>query len=201
MLKKTITYEDFNGQEVTEDFYFHLSKADLVELEMSKKGGLEAWLKRVVASQDGRAIMEEFKNLIMMSVGQKSDDGKQFKKSVEIRHAFKDSPAYDVLFMELVTDAAKAADFVNGLLPKGLDQQLKDVPKPAQTLTEQIEAERVKEGFEGGGPVVSPTDPTATGRNVFEKTSEPRQLTQREVEEMDSDELKSGLMTGRYRLP
>jgi hypothetical protein len=184
LLKKTITYEDFNGEEQTEDFYFHLSKADLVELEMSKKGGLEEWLKRVIASKDGKAIMEEFKNLIMMSVGQRSEDGKQFRKDVQLRHNFRDSPAYDVLFMELITDADKAAEFVNGIIPRNLEAQLAKVPKPARTLNDQIEAERIKEG----------------GGNVFETHGEPKLLTRVEMVEMDADELKSGLAAGRYRL-
>lgn len=186
MLKKTITYEDFNGQEQTEDFYFHLSKADLIELEMSKKGGLEEWLKRVIASKDGKAIMEEFKNLIMMSVGERSDDGKRFRKDVQLRHDFRDSPAYDVLFMELVTDADKAAEFVNGIIPNNMADQLKGVPKPARTVNEVIEAERVKE--EG------------LTNNVFKDATEVRVLTRAEAIEMDGDELSSGLATGRYRI-
>lgn len=211
MLKKTITYEDFNGEEVTEDFYFHLSKADLVELEMSKKGGLEAWIKRVVDSRDGKAIMEEFKNLIMMSVGERSEDGKRFRKSVDLRNDFKDSPAYDTLFMELVTNAEKAAEFVNGIIPRNMADQLKGVPQPARTLQEQIDAAKVQEGVddpttmrnEGSEPssqlVGHPTG--RPDRNVFEQNAgEPRVLTQAEVIEMDGDELRSGLATGKYRL-
>lgn len=174
MLKKSITFDTFDGETVTEDFYFHLSKADLVELEMSKKGGLEAWLKRVSAERDGAAIMTEFKNLIMMSVGEKSPDGRQFKKSVDIRNNFRDSPAYDVLFMELVTDAGKAAEFVNGIIPPNLDKTLAGVPKPAQQDGET--------------------------QNIFKTAGETRILTRKEALEMDGDELSSGLATGRYRI-
>lgn len=174
MLKKSITFETFDGETVTEDFYFHLSKADLVELEMSKRGGLEAWLKRVSASQDGAAIMTEFKNLIMMSVGEKSPDGRQFKKSVDLRNNFKDSPAYDVLFMELVTDPQKAAEFVNGIIPSNLDKTLAAVPKPAQTEAEV--------------------------QNIFKTAGETRILSRKEAVEMDADELSSGLATGRLRI-
>lgn len=187
MLKKTITYETFDGEEVTEDFYFHLSKADLVELEMSKKGGLEEWLKRVIASQDGKAIMEEFKNLIMMSVGERSEDGKRFRKDVQLRHNFRDSPAYDVLFMELITNADKAAEFVNGIIPRNLEQQMAQVPKPARSINDVVAAEKVKEGEE-------------ETQNIFKTATETRILTRAEAIEMDSDELSSGLATGRYRI-
>ena len=81
MLKKTITYEDFNGDKVSEDFFFHLSKAELVELELSHKGGLSEALKRIVESEDGKAIIAEFKNIILSSYGQRSDDGKRFVKN------------------------------------------------------------------------------------------------------------------------
>ncbi len=80
MLKRTITYTNFNDEEVSEDFFFHLSKAELVELEMSHKGGLSEMLERIIADEDGKTIIEEFKNVIMKSYGKKSPDGKRFIK-------------------------------------------------------------------------------------------------------------------------
>ena len=88
MLKKTIEYEDFNGDTVVEDYYFHLTKADLVEMEMAQKGGMHEYLQRIVASEDGRAIIAEFKNLILMSYGKRSEDGKRFIKTQEMRDDF-----------------------------------------------------------------------------------------------------------------
>ena len=85
MLKKTITYEDFNGEEVSEDFFFHLSKAELVELELSHEGGLSESLQRIVAAQDGKSIIAEFKNILLTSYGQKSADGKRFIKNQQLR--------------------------------------------------------------------------------------------------------------------
>lgn len=144
MLKKTITYTDFNGEEVSEDFFFHLSKAELVELEMSHTEGLSAALERIIAAQDNKALIAEFKNLILSSYGKKSDDGRRFIKSQELREEFESSEAYSTLFMELVTDTDAAIDFVQGMIPPGLEelaeqQAQKQAEKPAIAAVKEPE--------------------------------------------------------------
>jgi hypothetical protein len=169
LLKKTIKYTDFNNNEVSEDFYFNLSQAEIVELETSHKGGLTDSLKRIIAEDDNRAIVEEFKKIILKAYGKRSPDGRRFIKNQEIRDEFESSEAYSTLFMEMLTDEAAAANFVNGIVPQRLgndDQQ------------ELPQAERA---------VDTPN-----------LTPEPRKLTQAEIVEMDGDELRSGLATGRY---
>lgn len=120
MLKKSVTYRDFNGEEVTEDFFFHLSKAELVELEMSREGGLSAAMQKIMDTNDGRGIIEEFKKILLMAYGKKSSDGRRFIKNDELRQEFQSSEGYSVLFMELMTNATAAAEFVNGIIPDGL---------------------------------------------------------------------------------
>ena len=117
MLKKTITYTDYNGSERTEDFYFNLTKAEVVEMEMSTTGGLAEMIRKIVAAQDAPSIIAIFKKLILKAYGEKSPDGKRFIKSDEISNAFSQTEAYSQLFMELATDADKAAEFVNGITP------------------------------------------------------------------------------------
>ena len=117
MLKKTITYTDYSGNERTEDFYFNLSKAEVMEMEMSTSGGLAQMIQRIVASQDAPAIIDIFKKLILKAYGEKSPDGKRFVKSEELSTAFSQTEAYSQLFMELATDADEAAKFVNGIVP------------------------------------------------------------------------------------
>lgn len=117
MLKKTITYTDYNGSERIEDFYFNLTKAEVVEMEMSTTGGLAEMIKKIVAAQDAPSIIAIFKKLILKAYGEKSPDGKRFIKSDEISNAFSQTEAYSQLFMELATDADKAAEFVNGITP------------------------------------------------------------------------------------
>jgi len=117
MLKKTITYSDYNGAERTEDFYFNLSKAQVTEMEMSTAGGLAETIKKIVAAQDAPSIIKIFKDLILKAYGEKSADGKRFIKSDELSTAFSQTEAYSQLFMELATDADSAAKFVNGIIP------------------------------------------------------------------------------------
>lgn len=120
MLKKTITSEDFNGDERTADYYFNLTEAELAELQLSVNGGLDAYLKAIVEAQDMPTLIQFFKKIILLSYGEKSPDGLMFKKSQEAADNFSHTEAYSVLFMELATDADKAADFINGIMPKKL---------------------------------------------------------------------------------
>lgn len=124
MLKKPITYTDYNGNERTEDFYFNLTKAEIMEMEMSVKGGLAEMINTIVQAQDITAIIQVFKDLVLRAYGVKSPDGKGFRKTKELRDEFEWSPAYSVLFMELATDADEAAKFVNGIVPADMAQQL-----------------------------------------------------------------------------
>jgi len=117
MLKKTIKYTDYNGMERTEDFYFNLSKAEIMEMEMSTTGGLAELIQKIVKEQDAPSIIKIFKDLVLKAYGEKSPDGKRFIKSKELSTAFEQTEAYSNLFMELATDADEAAKFVNGIVP------------------------------------------------------------------------------------
>ena len=131
MIKKTITYVDYNGTERKEDFYFNLTKAEIMEMEMSIKGGLAEMINRIVAAQDQPAIIKIFKDLIIKAYGVKSADGKRFMKSQEITDEFVQTEAFSQLFMELATDADAAGKFVNGIVPADMAQQMnKNIPAP-----------------------------------------------------------------------
>lgn len=119
MLKKTITYVDYNGSERTEDFYFNLTKAEIMEMELSTTGGLSEMISRIIAAKDAPAIIKVFKELILKAYGQKSADGKRFVKSAALSEEFEQTEAYSILFMELATDADAAAKFVNAIVPAG----------------------------------------------------------------------------------
>ena len=125
MLKKTIKYTNYNDVQMTEDFYFNLTKAEIMEMEMSTTGGLAEMITKIVNAQDAPAIIKIFKELILRAYGEKSPDGKRFIKSKELSEAFAQTEAYSELFIELSTDADAAAAFVNGIVPKDLQQALK----------------------------------------------------------------------------
>lgn len=123
MLKKIITYTDYNGVERTEDFYFNLTKAEIMEMEMSTVGGFAEMIQRVIDAQDTPTIIKIFKDLVLRAYGEKSVDGKRFVKSDEIATAFSQTEAYSQLFMELATDSKAAAAFVNGIIPSDLAEK------------------------------------------------------------------------------
>lgn len=122
MLKKTITYVDYNGNERVEDFYFNLTKAEATEMELSVEGGLTKKLEDIVNSQNNKEIIALFKEIILKAYGEKSQDGKRFIKSEELSEAFSQTEAFSELFMELALDEKAAADFVNGILPANINK-------------------------------------------------------------------------------
>ena len=126
MLKKTITYTDYNGTERTENFYFNLSKAELIEMELLTEGGLAEMMKRITEAKDAPAIIRLFKELVLKSYGVKSDDGRRFIKSEELSEGFSQTEAYAQIFMELATDDEAAAAFINNVMPKDLVNQVSE---------------------------------------------------------------------------
>lgn len=129
MLKKTITYTDYNGEERTEDFYFNLTKAEITEMEVTTAGGLSEKLKSIVAAKDTPAMFSLFKSIILKAYGEKSDDGKHFRKSEAISEAFSQTEAYSELFMQLVTDENTMSAFINAIIP---NVENAAVPAPAK---------------------------------------------------------------------
>lgn len=117
MLKKTYTYEDFNGIERTEDFYFNMTEAEVVETELSVDGGYVEMLQRIVNAKDQVALGDAWKKFILAAYGKKSEDGRRFIKSKEISEEFAQTPAYSMLYMELINSDEAAAAFVNGIVP------------------------------------------------------------------------------------
>ena len=126
MIAKTIKYKDFNGAEREEKFYFNLTKAEVTEMELSINGGLGESIKQIVAANDTPSIIKIFKELIFKAYGEKSLDGKRFRKvndaGVPLAIAFTETEAYSNLFMELATDDKAAAEFVNGIMPSDFNK-------------------------------------------------------------------------------
>ena len=117
---QTITYTDYNGNERKENFFFNLSKAELMEMEASKKGGLSTYIQSIIEAQDVTQLMGLFKELIIKSYGVKSPDGKRFIKNQEVVDEFIQSEAYSELYVMLATDEQKATAFVNGIIPQSI---------------------------------------------------------------------------------
>ena len=118
MLKKLIKYTDYDGRERAENFYFYMSKAELMEMELGSIGGMQNLIQLIIEKQDIPKIMDAFKMIILKSYGEKSPDGRRFIKSEELSKAFSQTEAYSNLYMELITDAEAAAAFINGIVPE-----------------------------------------------------------------------------------
>lgn len=136
MIKKSISFTDYNGNQRTEDFYFNLTKAEIAEMELSTVGGLTQMLRGMIAAQDMPAIVKFVKELILKSYGKKSPDGKRFIKNEELSEEFMQTEAYSQLFMELATDADATAKFVNGILPEDVRAQAEEEMKKQEQLGE-----------------------------------------------------------------
>ncbi len=139
MLPKTITYTDYNGVERTETFYFNLSKSELTRWAMSVEGGLHERLQRIIDAKDNVAVMKEFDNIIARSYGVKSDDGRRFMKSEKITEEFMQTPAYDQLYMDLITGGTDVMSaFINGIVPMDLVKEADAEHKAALSVVNPV---------------------------------------------------------------
>jgi|SRR4051812_22273373 len=124
MLKREITYEDFDGEKVTGTFYFNLTKSEIIELEVAYSGGLQETLQLIIKTDNKKRLIEEFKRIILLAYGVKSEDGKRFIKNDELREEFSQTAAYDELFIELATSEESAAVFIKGIIPKDFAKEV-----------------------------------------------------------------------------
>lgn len=135
MLGRDITYTDFDGEEVTEKFWFNLTATELIEWEASVDGGLRKFIQNIINTQDNRQIIEQFKSFILKAYGVR--DGKRFVKNDQLREEFTQTAAYDALFMELGTKANAAADFIIACVPPEIRGQMSSdkpiLPPPPPT--------------------------------------------------------------------
>lgn len=126
MIKRTITYTDYNDVERKEDFFFNLTKAEIMEMTFSYAGDLAEALQKMIDTKDKPALAKMFKELVLKAYGEKSEDGRRFIKSKEISDAFSQTEAYSILYMELATDDKAAAAFVNGIIPSDIAKQIQE---------------------------------------------------------------------------
>lgn len=124
MLKQEITYEDFNGDTRTETFYFNYTRPELLEWELSEKGGMRKMMQEIVKAEAQKEIVDVFKTFLLNAYGEKSDDGRKHKKTQELKDDFASTAAYAAFYMQLAEDADLAARFINGVVPKGMAQEL-----------------------------------------------------------------------------
>lgn len=129
MLKKTVTYTDFNGVERIEDCYFNLTRAEALDFafelpefdsvnidENDEKSKQQAALT-LFDKLGSVGIYKFIKDLVAKSYGIKSTDGKRFEKNEQATKEFTQGLAYDSILMEFISDDIAAADFINAVIP------------------------------------------------------------------------------------
>lgn len=124
MIKKTITYVDYDGNERTEDFWFNLTKAELALMNFSEAGGLERKFEKISQTMNVPAITKTFEEIIELSYGEKSPDGRRFIKSKELFEEFKQTEAYSNLIIELLSNPKAVAEFANGIVPRDIAREM-----------------------------------------------------------------------------
>lgn len=183
MFKKTITFEDFNGEKVSKDFYFHMSKAELLAMAADGDVMVER-IKRIIASKDGAAIIKEFRELIEDSVGMRSEDGERFIKDPVAVSNLVDSPAFDELLMELCTDAKASAEFVRQLVPEKMQKEMQEALKNQTVIKPEDELILRKDGS-----VPDPFGEKEDTRPLYQR--ENREPTNAELLKMSRDEISA----------
>lgn len=143
MYAKKITSTNYNtGEQKERTYYFNLTKAELMEMELGKEGGLQEYIKKIVDAEKTPELVKLFKELILMSYGEKSEDGMRFMKKAIDGHRlsddFEQTDAYSELFTELATNAESATAFVNGILPAQLQAQVAEAQKNGNAFPPQI---------------------------------------------------------------
>lgn len=216
MLKKSITYENpFTEQKVTEDFYFHISKADLVRMEVeehketftAKDGktytGMQAKLQRIVEAEDGKAMMPIFEDMIRRAYGRK--DGDRFLRSAEIWADFRGSGAFDELLFELCTNAEASAEFVNKTMPGNLEQIAAEIQAEAAAVKKSAAKKKAAAKKPAAGkdsPAIAAVEKVEREDEIAQATTDtPVELTQEELVSLDASDLQTGLASGKFKLP
>lgn len=138
MLKKTVTYTDYNGVERTEAYYFHYNEAEILDMEMSTEGGFAERIQKIIDAKDQVSLMQVIKKFVIDAYGVKSEDGKRFIKNDIVRTEFLESPAYSQIWMELVMDDEVAADFINNVIPSGMKEKLEGLIKAREAKTKTV---------------------------------------------------------------
>lgn len=139
MYKKTLTYTDYNGESRTEDFYFNLNKAEIIDMQLSINGGFDGYIKKITAEKDTAKLIKLFKDLILRSYGEKSLDGKRFVKDMEKTVEFTQTEAFSELYVTLATDTNEAVAFIKGIFPTNPDFD-KEVDRIVKEETAKIGA-------------------------------------------------------------
>ena len=137
MISEKIKYVDYDGTEREETCYFNFNKDELMELEMSKDGGLGKWLRKIVESKQTSQVQKYYKKFILSAYGEKSNDGREFRKYDDdgrpLWRKFESTGAFHELYYKLMTDEDYAIKFINGII--GVNTETPQIPADSKVIT------------------------------------------------------------------
>lgn len=136
MIKKTVKYEDYNGDTVTEDFYFHLTETEITKMKFSENGGLDKYIEKIMNERDHGKLIDLLDTFILNAYGVKTADGRSLIKTEDAKTQFRCCPAYDEIFMECVGDTDKAVAFITGVLPKKMQENARKAINDSAVITD-----------------------------------------------------------------
>lgn len=146
MYKKNITYTDFNGDERTDAFYFNLSDAEILELQVGYGGDMSRIMSNMLEKRDAKGLLGIITDLIRTSYGEKSSDGKRFMKNQEVKDSFVTTDAYSKLVLELLNDEKEFEKFMTNVIPAAKREALNEaLLKREQSLAEEPAENKVVE--------------------------------------------------------
>jgi hypothetical protein len=189
MLKKDITFEDLDGKKVTKTYYFNMSKRELMALEMETPGGFADKLKFMMITEDAPAVLQVFKLMVDMSIGERHEDNIQFVKSPEITKAFSQTNAYDELLFSFIQDPKVAVEFIHGIMPADFRDKV-DAEKVLAEATANVEARRK-----------ALDDQNPERQQVARGPKTLTECTEEELQAMPLDELKSRIANAGGNVP
>jgi hypothetical protein len=179
MLKKTITYKDLDGNSLTETFWFNLRQVDIAKMELMRKGGgFAESLQKIIADQDGEVIINAFEDIIGKAYGLRRDDNKGLEKSPEITKRFMETDAYSILFMELVTNAPASAEFIKGIVPAEMSENMDMTVLPPEMMKHVQDVPPPEEPVQD---VPLPEEPKVVEGTVVTGPKDPKDMTREEL--------------------
>lgn len=117
MLKKEFTYTDYDGKTQIEVGYFNMTKAEIAAMQVKMDGKYIDYLQDLVAGNHIEKLFNIFRELVLDSYGKKSDDGKRFVKTPELRADFEASIPFSDMLIDLISSGDKMSAFTKAILP------------------------------------------------------------------------------------
>ena len=129
MFTHTVEYVDFNGNSREEKLHFHLSLPEVTRIEAEIGKSLEDHIKELTTNNRLKDLLDFLEKMLLTAYGEKTEDGKSFRKNAEIRDMFEHSQAYAEIFEQVLTNHGLARKFGEQVADNGKARRNQVAPK------------------------------------------------------------------------